>query len=139
MLVKEKYGPNSCFDSGLNDTFLIVFIWVLDGFLDLAWTPLKKLRLKLIEALYGEHYRIHPIPVDVDEIGHAGSRRERLYIILSPIQVLDPKQLYKSVAQCIKSKLSTRPRDYFFSSDREIHLAATDLALTRKIQMRKAP
>ena len=98
--------------------------------------------MKLIYALYGEHYHIHIFYVDTDEVGHRGARRERIYLILAhkerTIQCYNPHSLYRDITDLIKSKVSTRPRDYFFSSTREVHLAASDLARTRGRKMKPA-
>ena len=108
----------------------------------IAFPSLKGLRLKLIDALYGEHYFIYTFYVDTDEVGHHGARRERIYLILAhkqrTIQCYDPHSLYDLITNHIKSVISTRPRDYFFSSIREVQLAAADLARTRGRRMKPA-
>lgn len=92
--------------------------------------------MKLIEYLYGEHYHIHKLLVDVEDVGHSGTRRERVYIILAhktrTIQLLDPKALYFAISSEIKSRISTRPSDYFVSNRTEVILAAQELAFKRK-------
>lgn len=81
--------------------------------------------------------------MDTDHVGHTGCRRERIYIILShkelTQQVFDPKILFKLIVDAIQSSIRTRPRDYFVSSRREIHLAASDLAIRRGLRMKKVP
>ena len=92
--------------------------------------------MKMIEELYGEHYHQHVLLVDVDDVGHSGAARERVYVILThkelTEQILDPLELYAEIAAEIKRHVSTRPRDYFISSPEEVIFCAQELARVRK-------
>ena len=96
----------------------------------------------VIYLIYSAHYNIWKISVDTSDVGHSGTRRERVYIILAhkerTVQLQDPIKLYEFLTGHIKSVLTTRPRDYFFSSRREIQLAASELAQTRRKTLKPA-
>lgn len=98
--------------------------------------------MMVIYQIYAEHYHIWKITVDTSDVGHSGTRGERVYIILAhkqrTVQLQDPIRLYEFLTGHIQSILSTRPRDYFFSSRREIQLAATEFARTRRKKMKPA-
>ena len=101
---------------------------------------LEGLRLQMIYALYGQHYYIFKIVVNTDEVGHSGTRRDRLYLVLAhktrTRKLHDPRELYKYVTAFIQSKISTKPRDYFFANPREVYIAACDLAATRGVSLK---
>lgn len=115
-------------------------------FLTLSWPnlfPWQYLRLKLIKACYGQHYQIFPMQVDVDQVGHSGACRMRVYCIMAhcsrTIQVYDPCQLYSEIVSKLRCYAATTPDDYFVATPLEIQLAANDLARTRGKRIRLAP
>ena len=74
--------------------------------------------------------------MDVDEVGHAGARRERVYVIMAhrirTKPVFDPHKLHAAIRDTLKRLAHTSPSDYFVSDATEIRLCAEDMALTRK-------
>ena len=90
----------------------------------------------MIKLLYGQHYDVYPLRVDVGDLGHTGASRERVYCILShkklTTRVADPENLYAAIARTMKRFVNTEPFDYFIATPREVLLAAQDLARVRK-------
>lgn len=90
----------------------------------------------MIEHLYGAHYTIYPFRVSASNVGHTGSTRDRLYLVLAhkvhTRRVVNMGRMLRRVFSMIKANIVTFPADYLVASPEEIILDATDCARIRK-------
>ncbi|CAE7029452.1 unnamed protein product [Symbiodinium sp. CCMP2592] len=79
-------------------------------------------KTEILNGLLGDAYNIYPLQVKTDDVGHSGVSRSRLYIILASKQcqqIMDPGQLYSSVAERNRGRFSTQPKDYIIADEFE--------------------
>ena len=97
----------------------------------------------MIYTLYCRNYHIKEFYVDSCDSGHSGASRFRLYIVLwlkgSVAEEFDMHVLYDAIVEATKSVVSTKPNDYRVASTSEIMREAEQLAITRKMPLRKVP
>ena len=79
--------------------------------------------------------------VDVDDQGHDGSSRARVYIIMAhkihTYSLFDAYELYATITATVRQHISTEPQDYFVSDRAERIMDAAQLARSRNIRMKK--
>ncbi|CAL1171903.1 unnamed protein product [Cladocopium goreaui] len=92
----------------------------------------KGLRIEMIKWLFCLHYDIHILVCGVEDQGHDGASRDRLWIILShkerTKQLFDPAELYRMVCKSIRTYVCTKPADYSIAPPVEIKNEAMHLA-----------
>ena len=97
------------------------------------------LKIEMIELLYGYHYQLFSFYVSPADVGHTGTSRDRVYIIMihkRKVRVVhDPYKIYRRIVKTISKHVSTRPRDYLLASQNEILMDAADVARIRKKKM----
>lgn len=75
----------------------------------------------------------------VEDQGHDGAKRDRLYIILAhkqrTTQLFDVKEIYKAVCRSIRAYICTKPSDYCVAPPVEIQNEAMHLASVRGKQI----
>ena len=90
----------------------------------------------MIRFLFSMYYFIYTLVCGVEDQGHDGSTRNRLYIILShrkkTVKLLDPYEVYRTISKAIRCHVCTKPSDYMISTDLEIQKMYLDLASARK-------
>ena len=93
----------------------------------------------MIELLYGYHYNLFIFYVKTSDVGHTGTSRDRVYIIMvrkGKVRMLhDPHKIYRKIVKTIAKHVATRPRDYLLASENEILMDAADVARIRKKKM----
>ena len=113
------------------------FLWarVFAGF-----CGVEEVSLATLEKLYGMHYNLFPVYVEPGHLGQTGVERRRVYIIMSHKrtvqQIYNPQKIYDKICKCCRLFVQTRPRDYWCSTARDVHLEAERVALTRRIPLR---
>ena len=84
----------------------------------------QALKVSLIELLYGDVYELYPIYLDVQDQGHAGASRPRVYIICAHrervIPLVNVYDLYAKITKAIRKHIHTRPSDYLSAGHWEI-------------------
>lgn len=97
---------------------------------------MQGLRLEMIKWLFCMHYWIYVLVCGVEDQGHDGASRDRLWIILAHKErtkmLCDPIELYKMVCRNIRSYVCTRPSDYCVAPTVEIQNEALHLATIRQ-------
>ena len=93
------------------------------------------LRIEMIKWLFCLHYDIHILVCGVEDQGHDGASRDRLWIILShkerTKQLFDPAELYRMVCKSIRTYVCTKPADDSIAPTVEIKNEAMHLAAVR--------
>ncbi|CAE7266532.1 unnamed protein product [Symbiodinium sp. KB8] len=87
----------------------------------------KDLHVQILESLLGDLCNVYPLRVEPADIGHSGVSRARLYVIVAmkTARVLaDPVQLVHSVADHVRARFQTKPRDYLIAGDLEVQFEA---------------
>ena len=92
----------------------------------------------MIEYLYGSQYTIHPLAISTADVGHSGTSRDRLYVILAHKdhlkQTCDVQCMLKHATHVLRKVVQTTPQDYLFASAQDKRLEALHVARVRKIQ-----
>lgn len=90
----------------------------------------------MLQKLYGRFYTMYPLFVKPSDLGHSGTARARVYVIMAHRyrlrQTFDCKTLYDLITSAMKSVASTKPSDYFIASKVDIRLDAERTAIVRK-------
>ena len=79
--------------------------------------------------MLGDLYNIYPLYVDLDDVGHSGASRHRVYVILALKtlrMIADPRQVYARVSATLRQTYTTRPRDYLNASVLEVQCEAME-------------
>ncbi|CAE7804105.1 unnamed protein product [Symbiodinium sp. CCMP2456] len=96
----------------------------------------KFLRIQMLRAMFGEHYTLHILHCSTEAVGHAGAKRDRVYVILAHKQQTslqhNPQDLYDNIAQAIATRVATSPKDYFVATNTDIHLHMDAICRKRK-------
>ena len=99
--------------------------------------PTKNFDADMIVGLMSPEYQCYIMSCSACDVGHAGTSRERTYIIMRHVEktqcLYDPHEMYSKVASYISSKVATEPKDYMVASDQEIALEAMAVARQRGI------
>ncbi|CAE7232731.1 unnamed protein product [Symbiodinium sp. CCMP2592] len=102
----------------------------------------QELDMQMIMLLYGRYYDIQQLWVSPSDQGHSAVARDRTYLILARRglveQVHDPRLVYQQVSDSIRARVSTRPRDYFVATRRQVLQEGQRAAMVRKTVFRKA-
>lgn len=102
---------------------------------------LQDLSMPMINALYSKHYNICPIYAKPSDQGHSGVARDRVYLILTwrgkVLPIGDVERMYQKVSHFIQKYVSTRPRDYWVSTEYDQIVEATNTARRRHIPMKR--
>ena len=96
-----------------------------------AHCAVQDFKIEILKGLVGDTYNIYPLQVKTDDVGHSGVSRNRLYVILVSKQcqqIMDPVQLYSSVAKRNHSRFSTQPKDYMIADEFEVLCEAFETA-----------
>ena len=92
----------------------------------------------MIEYLYGSEYAIHPLLISAADVGHAGTSRDRLYVILAHKhhvkQICDVQGMLQHTTHVLRKVVQTTPQDYLFANAQQKRLEALHVARVRKIQ-----
>ena len=95
----------------------------------------QELHMGMIQYLYGRHYELHPFVVTPSDVGHSGTARERMYIIMAhkqrTKQKFDVNALFKSVSAVIRRLVQTKPSDYMGASEIDLNLESQHVARVR--------
>ncbi|CAK9079372.1 Uncharacterized protein SCF082_LOCUS37876 [Durusdinium trenchii] len=71
----------------------------------------------MLRKIYGQTYDLYPIYVQPADLGHNGTARSRVYVLLANREKVrntyDCQELYQRISTRMKSVASTSPRDYF--------------------------
>ncbi|CAJ1331204.1 unnamed protein product, partial [Effrenium voratum] len=101
-----------------------------------------ELRISMVEKLYGRHYSITCIYATTDDVGHSGTSRSRVYLVLVHKSMAkmtrDINQLYSKLAARLRSMVHTRPSDYMVAEPWEVQLEVAALAELRAKQNQRA-
>ena len=101
---------------------------------------LQELPLDFVDAIYGEHYTLHPLFVQPGDLGHTGAARKRLYVILAHRDqvalIYNCQDMYKKISDQMHQLVTTEPHDYLIASDLDIRLEVERVALRRKVKLR---
>lgn len=96
----------------------------------------------MVEKLYGRHYSITCIYATTDDVGHSGTSRSRVYLVLVHKSMAkmtrDINQLYSKLAARLRSMVHTRPSDYMVAEPWEVQLEVAALAELRAKQNQRA-
>lgn len=91
--------------------------------------------MKMVELLYGFYYDIYPFRVSASDVGHSGTTRNRLYIIMvhkkHVKKVTDPYLAFFKITKTISQHVRTEPGDYLIATENEILRDAYDTAIIR--------
>ena len=86
------------------------------------------------------HYDFYQLMFSNADTGHAGSRRDRTYVIGAHSSKTtcrhDPYQLKDAIANRMRKKVATVPSDYFFADTFEVQQDAMQVAARRRIPYR---
>ena len=90
----------------------------------------------MIKWLFCLHYEIYILVCGVEDQGHDGASRDRIWIILAHRErtkmLFNPIELYKTVCQSIRTYVCTRPADYCVAPNVEIRVEAMHMAAVRE-------
>lgn len=90
----------------------------------------------MIKWLFCLHYKIYILVCGVEDQGHDGATRDRIWIILAHRErtkmLFDPIELYKKVCESIRTYVCTRPSDYSVAPAIEIQNEALHMATVRE-------
>ncbi|CAE7222873.1 unnamed protein product [Symbiodinium sp. CCMP2456] len=84
-------------------------------------------RTHILDKLLGDLYNVYPLRVEPADVGHSGVSRTRLYVIVvikTARKLADPVQLFHSVADHVRTRFQTKPRDYLIAGDLEVQFEA---------------
>ena len=99
--------------------------------------------MKMVGDLLSPHYRLHQLMVDPSDVGHAGVRRPRTYIICSHRDrctvLRDPFEMYSVITQAICATVQTEPQDYMVASPVTQALQLQQVCTSRRLQYDPAP
>ncbi|CAE7032787.1 unnamed protein product [Symbiodinium sp. CCMP2592] len=99
----------------------------------------QELSMEMIYRLYGGHYNITRLLCDTADVGHAGTSRSRLYLILfhkhRVVMTQDVQEMYSSIAAVLRDAIQTVPSDYIVSEPGEIDFEVQQLCITRRKQV----
>lgn len=94
----------------------------------------------MIEKIYGRHYNIHPIYMDPSDLGHSGSSRARVYIIMvlkdEVVPTYDCNKMFREISHAMTQLVTTCPEDYFVADETDLRLEEARVARQRSIQVR---
>lgn len=97
---------------------------------------MQGLRLEMIRFLFGIYYYMYTLVCGVEDQGHDGSSRTRLYVILAhrnkTVKLVDPFKVYFAISKAIRCHVCTKPSDYMISTEVEIQQMYSELASVRK-------
>lgn len=100
------------------------------------------LSFTMMRTLYGKFYDLYPLYAVPGDQGHTGVARDRVYVIMvlkgKVEPIIDVRTLYDKVSKFIQKYVSTKPSDYFVSSQSDIMMEANKTASLRKIPLRRA-
>ena len=95
----------------------------------------------MIKKIYGRHYNIHPIYMDTSDLGHTGSSRARVYIIMvlkdEVVQTYDCNKMFREISTAMQQLVSTNPEDYFVADVADTRLEEARVARIRKIRVKQ--
>lgn len=101
---------------------------------------LQELHMGMIEKIYGRHYNIHPIYMDASDLGHSGSSRARVYIIMvlkdEVVLTYDCNKMFREISHAMIQLVSTCPEDYFVADETDLRLEEARVGRQRSIQVR---
>ena len=101
---------------------------------------LQELHMGMIEKIYGRHYNIHPIYMDASDLGHSGSSRARVYIIMvlkdEVVLTYDCNKMFREISHAMTQLVSTCPEDYFVADETDLRLEEARVGRQRSIQVR---
>lgn len=101
----------------------------------------KEVHFGMIEKVYGIHYKIYPIFMSPGDLGHQGTARRRVYMILAHkklvTQTHDCWTMFSLISRAMKVRVATVPSDYFIATKADLQNEAAKTARVRKIQLKE--
>ena len=98
--------------------------------------------MRMVRDLLAEDYRLHQLMVQPEDVGHAGLRRPRTYIICAhkvrSALLYDPQEMYSAISRAIRRVVNTQPQDYLISTDQARTLQAQQLCRSRRLEYNPA-
>ncbi|CAE7835498.1 unnamed protein product [Symbiodinium sp. CCMP2592] len=91
----------------------------------------KDFHVDILRTLLADAYNIYPLYVDLEDVGHAGVARSRVYVVVvtKMYRVLaNPQDIYEKVARELRLRFFTRPWDYLTASSLEVQCEALEAA-----------
>ena len=95
--------------------------------------------MEMLILLLSDMYNLFRVKVDMEDVGHSGASRKRVYIIcaLKTLRTLaDPVRVSEVVFEVLKGRFQTSPSDYMGASRLEVQLEAAEVCRVRHIQYR---
>ena len=94
----------------------------------------------MIKKLYGKWYSLRILHCKLDDSGHTGATRNRIYLILfwkeTVVEEYSVVDMYAEVTAYIKQYVSTQPKDYLIADRIDVLLEAELTALRRKKKLK---
>ena len=78
--------------------------------------------------------------MDAEDLGHAGSSRARVYIIMvwknEVVETYDCNKMFKHISNAMRQLVTTNPEDYFVADQTDLRLEQQRVARQRQVEVR---
>ena len=99
--------------------------------------------MHMVRALLDEHYNLYQLFIDAKDVGHAGMRRPRTYIICAHkrrcVCLRDPQSMFDNISRTIAQAVQTVPQDYLIAPSTTQALMMEKVCLSRGLEFDPVP